>query len=556
MLDGSPHDDSYGRGRTVAALRATLAVACALAAGSCVLSVDAFVPPSDAIFDPRLVGTWVADKDTATVTRDSGNAYAIRYVSDGKVGRLQARLGRVGERAVFDVSPAAAGDDNMPLATALMIPGHLLYLLHITPDSVVADALDADSLYAALRSRRVRLVYSADDDALFLHGTTRQLRDALGPYLARAPLSRDPAVWRRLRVDSAAAADAVRGRPPEVPCFEAASWREADRLFHRDPHWLGADVASSVDLGGGRTLWLFGDTWIDTSGAGRRHGARMVANTVAIQRGADPSTADITFYWGRAAGGGPGPFFADRGDTVLWPGHGVRLGDRLLLFVMPTIRGGGALGFRSAGWGALLVENPDEEPSAWRIRTLDTPPNPLGIVLGGAEVLRLGNDVIALGGQDPVKSHPIFAARWTVEAARRGDLSRPAWWAGPPWGWVADSSRTPRWPLFENGQSELSVIADSVTHEFLAVQTVGFGPADVAMRAASGLTGPWTAPRTIYHPPEYDRPNVMIYAAKAHPQLAGADLVLTYATNSFRFADQADTLIYYPRFVRLMRCAR
>jgi hypothetical protein len=59
----------------------------------------------------------------------------------------------------------------------------------------------------------------------------------------------------------------------------------------------------------------------------------------------------------------------------------------------------------------------------------------------------------------------------------------------------------------------------------------------------------------VYRPPEYYRPKVMIYAAKAHPELTGADLVLTYATNTFEFAEQlTDTLIYYPRFLRFARC--
>jgi hypothetical protein len=75
------------------------------------------------------------------------------------------------------------------------------------------------------------------------------------------------------------------------------------------------------------------------------------------------------------------------------------------------------------------------------------------------------------------------------------------------------------------------------------------------MRAAPALTGPWSAPRMIYRPPEYYRPNVMIYAGKAHPELSGADLVLTYATNSFEFGEVlTDSLSYYPRFIRLERC--
>lgn len=109
--------------------------------------------------------------------------------------------------------------------------------------------------------------------------------------------------------------------------------------------------------------------------------------------------------------------------------------------------------------------------------------------------------------------------------------------------------------MFENGQSDLTVHFDETTQRFVEVQTVGFGPADVAMRAAPELTGPWTAPRMVYRPPEYNRPNVMIYSAKAHPQLTGGDVVVTYATNTFQFAELlTDSLIYYPRFVRLSRC--
>jgi hypothetical protein len=163
--------------------------------------------------------------------------------------------------------------------------------------------------------------------------------------------------------------------------------------------------------------------------------------------------------------------------------------------------------------------------------------------------------VYALGSENPVKSHPIYAVRWPVEEVRRGNLSQSEWWAGESRSWIPDSSNVQRWPLFENGQSELTVHEDQATQRLIGVQTLGFGSADVVMRAAPVLTGPWSAPRMVYRPPEYYRPNVMIYAAKAHPELTGGDLVLTYATNTFEFAEQlTDSLIYYPRFVRLTRC--
>ena len=43
-----------------------------------------------------------------------------------------------------------------------------------------------------------------------------------------------------------------------------------------------------------------------------------------------------------------------------------------------------------------------------------------------------------------------------------------------------------------------------------------------------------------------------VYAGKAHPELTGAPLVATYASNAFDFATVvADMSLYYPRFVRL-----
>jgi hypothetical protein len=347
----------------------------------------------------------------------------------------------------------------------------------------------------------------------------------------------------------------VRPGPVEVPCFEASAWREADRLFRGDPHWVGGDVASSVDLGNGRILWLFGDTWVHPTGRGTREGATMISNSVAIQTGTNPAEARMDFYWGSTAAGRPAALFPDRGDERLWFGNGVRVRDRLVLFFSRTIQVKTGLGFDQVGWTAVMVENPDAEPSAWRVRPLETPANPLGVLVGFAAILRQGDDVYALGSQNPVKSHPIYAARWPADKVRRGELLDPEWWAGDRLGWVPDSATAPRWPLLENAQSELTVHVDAATGRFLAVHTQGFGSADVTMRAAAALTGPWTAPRVIYRPPEYNRPNVMIYAGKAHPHLTGADLVLTYATNTLAGAEVLrDNAVYYPRFVRLAKC--
>jgi hypothetical protein len=63
---------------------------------------------------------------------------------------------------------------------------------------------------------------------------------------------------------------------------------------------------------------------------------------------------------------------------------------------------------------------------------------------------------------------------------------------------------------------------------FIEVNTQGFGAADVVMRHAQILQGQWSKPQKRYRPPESDGPNPFVYAGKSHPELTGADLIVTY----------------------------
>lgn len=340
----------------------------------------------------------------------------------------------------------------------------------------------------------------------------------------------------------------------ESACFEASSWPAADALFLNDDYWIGGDVASSVDLGNGRSLWLFGDSWVQPSGNRSRSHATMVRNSVAIQDGSNPSTATVEFFWHTGSDGKPSAVFAGKGDEWFWPGHGIRLGGRVFVFLnrlRPSTEG---LGFESAGWNSFVIHNPGDDPDRWHIEMLETPPNSLGIMPGFAEVIEWNGFLYALGSADPDKTHAIYVARWPLEAASNGDLSEPEWWSGTDTGWSSDMAFEPK-PIFGHGQTELGILQDQVSGLFIVAQTTGFGAADVALRFSSSLEGPWSAPQTVYEPPEKDRPNALIYAAKLHPHLDGADIVMTYANNSLEFGEHFSIpSIYYPRFVRLARC--
>ncbi len=148
---------------------------------------------------------------------------------------------------------------------------------------------------------------------------------------------------------------------PGSPSYriEAARWEAAEKIFRSDPRWLGGDGAASVDLGHGRVLWLFGDSFIDPSGSGSRRTSDLVRNSIAVQTGYDPTNASMQFAW-KMKDGKPAAFFARQGENWFWPASGIMVGNRLLIFLMEVGTAGNELGFEARGWKAVLINNPQE----------------------------------------------------------------------------------------------------------------------------------------------------------------------------------------------------
>jgi hypothetical protein len=330
------------------------------------------------------------------------------------------------------------------------------------------------------------------------------------------------------------------------PKVVAGLWPDADQLFRSDPRWLGGDAAFSVDLGAGRVLWLFGDSLVARKAGDARKVSNMVHNSIAIQNGYDPGHATLKFYWGRRHGK-PADFAAPEGKRWLWPMHGVRLGPRLLLFytrVEPDHEED-SLGFRLVGWTAFLIDNPDQEPSAWKLLQLDVPDGH-GTIIIGASAMQIEDFLYVFGYREP--EHDVYLVRWPASSAAKGQLFSPEWWCGSD-GWQANISE--RRPVMGDSSSEFSIQRDPRSIGFIEVNTQGFGAADIVMRRAEVLQGPWGKPQMLYRPPESDGPTPFVYAGKSHPELTGADLIVTYVANGSDRILANDMSIYYPRFVRL-----
>ena len=179
----------------------------AIALGGCVYSVESVITESSGTFDPRLLGDWkeVGSSDRAVVTRSARNGYTIEYRSNDTVSRYEARLGRLGNRLLLDVSVPAEGEPSKPSGES-STAWHLSFALDVGEDEIRAALIDGDSLGAAIRAGRVRLDAHTRStkcpemcapSALILHSATEDLRAALGPYLATAGALAPPSVFRR-----------------------------------------------------------------------------------------------------------------------------------------------------------------------------------------------------------------------------------------------------------------------------------------------------------------------------------------------------------------------
>jgi hypothetical protein len=326
--------------------------------------------------------------------------------------------------------------------------------------------------------------------------------------------------------------------------MNAEPWPEASALFLHDSNWIGGDGAYSVDLGNARVLWLFGDSSIATSGNRRRTESAFIRNSVALQTGYDPTHAFMQFYWGQRDGQ-PSSFVPEDGVYWFWPGHGIRLEERLLLFYGRVYqKSEGMWGFSNGESTVFSIDNPDDEPSAWRFQELPLADSSRSVQLGET-ALRIGEFLYVYGAQGSL--HDVYLARFPLARARAGDLSSAEWWG--PSGFASAAQRE---PIISPGAPEFSVKFSTQLGKYLFVASEGFGATTISVRSADAPEGPWTEPRDVLRPPESFDQDAFVYAAKAHPEQHGADLAATYVPSAMNGVppDPSEQL-YYPRFVRM-----
>jgi hypothetical protein len=326
----------------------------------------------------------------------------------------------------------------------------------------------------------------------------------------------------------------------------AEPWPEADQLFRRDPRWRGGDGAWSIDLGNARSLWIFGDSFIDPEGE-TRESSFFIRNSIAIQQGADPTTADMTFYWQTTAQGQPTAYFPNSGNIWYWGGAGAVIDNKVVLFQQ-----GNQLDAQNnvvrAPTRAVLIGNYTGDPSTWTQQWYDVPPDPSGYIWGPHYAFTYGSHLYVYATRPPAatggSANTAALLRFTKSNAKVGNFTKPQWWTGSQY--VVDGQPATLW----DPSTQYSVHALPSGEHLAIMGGIAYGPGLFA--TAPDRSGPFSPFQTFYVPPESswggDGGGVLNYLWHAHPQLTGAPVVATYSTHGLNVLQ--DESPYYPKFVR------
>jgi hypothetical protein len=302
----------------------------------------------------------------------------------------------------------------------------------------------------------------------------------------------------------------------------------------------------------GRTLWLFGDSFIGAPGQRDRRGSRFVHNTVAISTCSPDGAFSIDYEWGRAADGTPEAFL-ERGEGGWWwlfDGfvHAGRLYLGLLEVEHSEPSGALAMPFAFTGVQLARVANPQAPPRDWRVERVGLSSHARALpasalVVHGSYVylftfLNPGGDRYPRGlARLPLRT--LDGRTSSVEGSLEY-LARDGSWKP---GLEAGDLRI----LMDDSATEMSVHFHPEIGKWLALYNypeVGDEfpaerPADeIWIRTAAALEGPWSEPLRLHSIPELasgskSDPNTGCYAAKEHPQFSSQRLTVTYVCNLF-----------------------
>jgi hypothetical protein len=323
---------------------------------------------------------------------------------------------------------------------------------------------------------------------------------------------------------------------------------ETDSVFHKQFRqeiggWIAADATYSIFLPDGRTLWLFGDTFIGEVDENNAilPGSRLIRNSAVIQ---DGEQLETLFTGSRT---NPSDFIPTEhpDSTWYWPDHGVVDNDTLSIFLAKfreANNGTPGFNFEHAGNDIANLTWPGLE----LINVLPIRSHALNGVLYGDRILEDAGYLYVYGRKTDDSGLNIPYPH--VARAKKGELIRQEWEYYTGQGWSTDPSETGRMHDFQVSQ-QYSVSTYRGKY-ILLTQDIWLSPRIYSFTSDSPV-GPWGSKRLLYTTPETAQ-DMFTYNAYAHPQFdRDAQLLVSYNTNGDFWSIFQNVEIYRPRFIRV-----
>ncbi|MFD0793060.1 DUF4185 domain-containing protein [Mucilaginibacter litoreus] len=349
-------------------------------------------------------------------------------------------------------------------------------------------------------------------------------------------------------------------------------------LLKRTSGWFGADGIYTIPLNGSeakqsaandRSLLIFSDSMVgEIKDSVMQPGYKMIHNSVALLKGSKPVKSNIQFFWDKNKDGSAESVFipqtsnTQKGDYY-WLGDGFvnTDGDGSLYIFGYRVRNvsNEAFGFREVG-NTLLKLKPKEAPAFKSIKQKDTPlyltDDKKDIGSFGAGIYVNTKSAGAVNADGYIYVYGVRGMAKNLMVARVlpkqfENYNHWEFWDGKKW--VADMGSVADISNHVSNELSVSRLADGRYAMVFQIDGMSTG---IGMRLANKLTGPWGPIIKLWDcKPDLIKNTFVVYNAKAHPSLSGAnELLISYNINSVDFINDLKQYpqLYRPRFIKVI----
>lgn len=314
-----------------------------------------------------------------------------------------------------------------------------------------------------------------------------------------------------------------------------------DSLFTRYTagQWTGGDVAYSHLLPDGRSMWLWGDSFVDTVYADRhRPYDAFIHNSIVLT---NPQGLFTTLYNGTKKL--PKPYFNGKDPYYYWPNCAfLAKGETQAYTMLTQVKAtgqGGTFGFTVTGNAFGIIALPGMKLQKITVMPTNTK-------VDWASATYEEGDYAYIYGAEGTTTFPNTKYMHVMRTSRSRPFAKTEFYTGT--GWSTDTAKSAR--MLDGVSESYSVFKSGSKYYVLSQEGILLSSKIYLWDAASSV-GPFTNKRLLYTTPQ-TKGNIITYNATAHTEFTNAsgDLLVGYCINSLNGKDiytNADN--YRPYFV-------